>query len=132
MRICPRCDKNFSDTYSFCPDCNAELLSSAEQKEDLDLVVLCTVLDEAKAYIMRGFLESEGIPCQLENVSFHAEPAPVADLTQVRLWTLREDMARARILLEEREAIQICSACEAEVGAQDKACQNCGESLEDR
>ena len=132
MRICPRCDKNLSDTYSFCPDCNAELLSSAEQKEDLDLVVLCTVLDEAKAYIMRGFLESEGIPCQLENVSFHAEPAPVADLTQVRLWTLREDMARARILLEEREAIQICSACVAEVGAQDKACQNCGESLEDR
>ena len=92
-------------------------------------MVLCTVLNEAKAYIMRGFLESEGIPCQLENISFHAEPAPVADLMKVRLWTLREDMERARILLEERESIQICSICEAEVAGQDKVCPQCGEPL---
>lgn len=80
---------------------------------------------------MRGFLESEGIPCQLENISFHAEPAPVADLTKVRLWTLREDVERARTLLEERETIQICSVCEAKVEEQDKVCQHCGEPLED-
>ncbi len=132
MRICPRCDKKFFDKYSLCSDCNAELVSLAEQKEDLDLVVLCTVLNEAKAYIMRGFLESEGIPCQLENISFHAEPAPVADLTQVRLWTLREDMERASKLLEECETIQTCFACEVEVEEQDKVCPYCGESLEDR
>ena len=102
-RICPRCDEKFPDTYSLCRDCNVELVSSVEQKEAPDLVVLCTVLNEAKAYIMQGFLESEGIPCQLENISFHAEPAPVADLMKVRLWTLREDAGRARSLLEERE-----------------------------
>lgn len=95
-------------------------------------MVLCTVLNEAKAYIMRGFLESEGIPCQLENISFHAEPAPVADLMKVRLWTLREDVGRARKLLEERETIQICSVCEAEVAEEDKVCQQCGELLEER
>ena len=96
------------------------------------MVVLCTVLNEAKAYIMRGFLESEGIPCQLENISFHAEPAPVADLTKVRLWTLREDAERARQLLEEREAIQVCSVCETEVAEQDEVCPHCGERLEER
>jgi rubrerythrin len=101
-----------------------------EQSEAPDLVVLCTVLNEAKAYIMRGFLESEGIPCQLENISFHAEPAPVADLMKVRLWTLREDAERARSLLEERESIQLCSACETEVIAQDEVCPHCGERLE--
>ena len=56
MRICPRCDKKFPDTYSLCRDCNVELVLSVEQQEAPDLVVLCTVLNEAKAYIMQGFL----------------------------------------------------------------------------
>jgi len=103
MRVCPKCDEKFSDTSSDCPACHAEFVAVAEQDEAPDLVVLCTVLNEAKAYIMQGFLESEGIPCQLENISFHAEPAPVADLTKVRLWTLREDAEQARRLLEERD-----------------------------
>ena len=129
MRICPKCDEKFSDTSSSCPACNTEFVSSAEQEPDL--VVLCTVLNEAKAYIMQGFLESEGIPCQLENISFHAGPAPVADLTKVRLWTLREDAGRARSLLEERENIQLCSACGTEVVEQDEVCPHCGEQLEE-
>lgn len=101
------------------------------EKEAPDLVILCTVLNEAKAHIMRGFLESEGIPCQLENISFHAEPAPVADLMKVRLWTLKEDADEARRLLQERESIQVCSSCAKEVAAQDEACPHCGERLDE-
>ena len=93
--------------------------------------ILCTVLNEAKAHIMRGFLESEGIPCQLENISFHAEPAPVADLMKVRLWTLKEDADEARRLLQERESVQVCSGCANEVYAQDETCPHCGERLEE-
>ena len=131
MRICPKCDETFPATYSLCRDCNVELVSSVGQKEAPDLVMLCTVLNEAKAYIMQGFLESEDIPCQLENISFHAEPAPVADLMKVRLWTLREDAGRARSLLEEREIIQLCSVCGTEVVEQDEICPHCGERLEE-
>ena len=80
---------------------------------------------------MRGFLESEGIPCQLENISFHAEPAPVADLMKVRLWTLKEDAEQARRLLQERESVKVCSCCAKEVDAQDEICPHCGERLED-
>ena len=95
------------------------------------MVILCTVLNEAKAHIMRGFLESEGIPCQLENISFHAEPAPVADLMKVRLWTLKEDVDEARRLLQERESVQVCSGCAKEVYTQDEICPHCGERLEE-
>jgi len=130
MRVCPKCDEKFSNTSSSCPACNTEFILSVEQEEAPDLVVLCTVLNETKAYIMQGFLESEGIPCQLENISFHAEPAPVADLMKVRLWTLREDAERARSLLEERESIQLCSVCGTEVVEQDEVCPHCGERLE--
>lgn len=108
-----------------------ELTFSIEQEEAPDLVVLRTVLDEAKAHIMRGFLESEGIPCQLENISFHAEPAPVADLMKVRLWVLREDVEQGHRLLLERESVQICSACTIELDEQDEICPHCGEKLED-
>ncbi len=131
MRSCPKCEENFPDTHSLCPDCNVELVSEVAEKEAPDLVILCTVLNEAKAHIMRGFLENEGIPCQLENISFHAEPAPVADLMKVRLWTLREDAEQARQLLEERESLQICSVCETQVAEQDAVCPHCGEQLEE-
>ena len=95
------------------------------------MVILCTVLNEAKAHIMRGFLESEGIPCQLENISFHAEPAPVADLMKVRLWTLKEDAEQARRVLQERESVQVFSGCKKEEGSQDDICPHCGERLEE-
>jgi hypothetical protein len=80
---------------------------------------------------MRGFLESEGIPCQLENISFHAEPAPVADLIKVWLWTLKEDTDEARRLLQERESVQVSSGCVKEVDVQDEICPHCGERLEE-
>ena len=96
-----------------------------------ELVILCTVLDEVKARIMRGFLENEGIPCQLENISFHAEPAPVADLMKVRLWTLREDGEQALRLLAEVENIRVCSACVTQVDENVEVCPYCGERMEE-
>ena len=130
MKNCQKCNETFPDTHFRCPVCNIELELSTAQKGSPDLVILCTVLNEAKAHIMRGFLESEGIPCQLENISFHAEPAPVADLMKVRLWTLKEDADEARRLLQERESVQVCSSCAKEVYAQDETCPHCGERLE--
>ena len=86
MQSCTKCYEKFSKRYFLCSKCNVELILSKVKSPDL--VVLCTVLNEAKAYIMRGFLESERIPCQLENISFHAETVLVADLMKARLWTL--------------------------------------------
>ena len=131
MSNCPKCNETFLDTYFRCPVCNIELIPSTSQKKIPGLVILCRVLNEAKVHIMRGFLKSEGFPCQLENISFHAEPAPVADLMKVRLWTLKEDAEQARILLQEHESFQVCSGCVREVGAQDEICPHCGERLEE-
>jgi hypothetical protein len=96
MKNCSKCNETLLDINLGCPVCNIEFVLSTAQKEAPDLVILCAVLNEAKAHIMRGFLESEEIPCQLENISFHAEPAPVADLMKVRLWILKEDAGEAR------------------------------------
>ena len=48
---------------------------------------------------------------------------------KVRLWGKKEDVGRARKLLEERQDIQICSACETEVEIEDDVCSHCGEKL---
>lgn len=127
MVFCPECEEEFPDTTLACRSCNVELVSSLD--ESPELAVVCTILNEATAYIIRGFLESENIPCQLENISFHAGPAPVADLMKVRLWTKKEDVERARKLLEERRGIQVCSACETETTFEDEVCSHCGEKF---
>ena len=99
------------------------------EEEFPELAVICTILNEATAYIVRGFLENENIPCQLENISFFAGPAPVSDLMKVRLWAKKQDVKRARKLLEERQGIQVCSSCETEVNPEDEVCSHCGEKL---
>ena len=48
---------------------------------------------------------------------------------KVRLWAREEDVGRARKLLEERQGIQVCSACGAEVIPEDDVCSHCGEKL---
>ena len=127
--ICPECEEKYSDTITTCWDCNVKLVVSLNDVEFPKLAVLCTILNEATAHIIKGFLENVNIPCYLENVSFHAGPAPVADLMKIRIWSLKQDIGRARKLLAELEDIQICSSCEAEVSLLDEVCSNCQENL---
>ena len=129
MLFCPECEEKYSDTITTCWDCNVELVTSLKGVEFPELAIVCTILNESTAYIVKGFLENENIPCQLEIVSFHAGPAPVADLMKVRLWSKKKDVERARILLAELEHIQICSSCETEVNFPDEICSHCGEKL---
>ena len=110
--------------------CNPINCLSEETMEIEDLEIACTVLQEENAYILRGFLENEGIPCQLENVAFHAEPIPVAGLTKVRLWTKKSDAEKARQLIAAHEQFASCSSCGHVVLATDNACDFCGETLE--
>ena len=129
MLICPECEEKYSDAYTTCWDCNAELVASLNEAEFIELAVVCTIMNEATAYIIKGFLENENIPCQLENISFHASPTPVADLMKVRLWSKKQDIVRARKLLAELEDMRVCSSCETEVNFQDEICGNCNEKL---
>ena len=129
MLFCPECEEKYSDTITTCWDCNVELVASLKEAEFPELAIVCIILSESNAHIVKGFLENENIPCQLENVSFHAGPAPVADLMKVRLWSKKQDVTRARKLLAEVENIQVCSSCETEVNFQDEGCSHCNEKL---
>jgi formate dehydrogenase assembly factor FdhD len=58
---------------------------------------------EDEAELLRGFLENEGIPAQIENVKFHMEPVNFGTMGDIRVYVRKEDEARAMELLRKRE-----------------------------
>jgi len=128
MPFCPKCREEFRENFSVCLECNVALVETLEDEAEqaAELEVACTLTDEQTAHIIRGYLESEDIPCVLENATFHAAPAPETGLTQVRLWVQKADAPAARDLIAEHEQFNICSACGHIAAAADTSCDFCG------
>lgn len=133
MPFCPKCREEFRENFTVCLECNVALVETLENEADqvAELEVACNLTDEQVAHIIRGYLESEGIPCVLENVTFHAAPAPETGLTQARLWVQKTDAQAARNLIAEHEQFNICSACGHVAGADDTSCDFCGAEFKD-
>jgi len=58
--------------------------------------------DEAR--IIKGFLDAEGIPAQIENVKFSMEPINFGTMGDIRIYVSSEDEARAQQLMRQRNA----------------------------
>ena len=58
---------------------------------------------EDEASILRGFLEAEGIPAQIEDVKFKMEPINFGTMGDIRIYVSEADEARAHELLRERD-----------------------------
>ncbi len=58
---------------------------------------------EDEATLLRGFLENEGIPAQVENVKFSAEPINFGTMGDIRVYVPSEHEARAVELLRSRD-----------------------------
>lgn len=130
MPFCPECREEFRPEIKTCSACDVGLVDRLEAPGDPDLEVACTFLDEEAAFIVRGFLESEGLPCQLENLSFHATPALGGELTKVRLWVRKEDVETVRGLIDEHEQLNHCSSCGHVATGSDEVCDFCGEAFD--
>jgi hypothetical protein len=57
--------------------------------------------DEAR--IIKGFLEAEDIPAQIENVRFSMEPVNFGTMGDIRVYVAAEDEARAQQLMKQRD-----------------------------
>jgi len=65
-------------------------------------IASCGTVDEAN--LLRGFLEAEDIPAQIENVKFSMEPINFGTMGDIRIYVGEEDEAHALQLLKQREA----------------------------
>jgi hypothetical protein len=58
---------------------------------------------EDEASLLKGFLEAEGIPAQIENVKFNLEPINFGTMGDIRIYVPAEEEQRAVELLRSRE-----------------------------
>lgn len=65
-------------------------------------IASCGTADEAN--LLRGFLEAEDIPAQIENVKFSMEPINFGTMGDIRIYVPEEDEAHAQELLKKRQA----------------------------
>ncbi len=135
---CPACKAEYKDGIRECAECRVLLVAEPPQdvaraEDDGDNWRLAEEFtDEIQAQLAEGLLTENGIPCRLENVSFHSAPVPVsADMAQIRLWVGEDRLEEARAILAEAETEYRCSACGAVVTQEDTECPDCGEKLED-
>jgi hypothetical protein len=64
-------------------------------------IASCATIEEAN--LMKGFLDAEGIPAQIENVQAEILPANFGMLGDIRMYVSSQDEARAFDLLAKRE-----------------------------
>ena len=57
---------------------------------------------EDEALLVKGFLEGEGIPAQVENVKFEQAPINFGTMGDIRVYVGADDEARAQELLRKR------------------------------
>ncbi len=65
-------------------------------------VVLETSLQE-EAYLVQGFLESNGIPCIIEDLKFHELPVNFGPMSKLRLLVQQDRLQEGKDLIAERE-----------------------------
>ncbi|HJO05680.1 MAG TPA: hypothetical protein QGG47_17060 [Acidobacteriota bacterium] len=105
---CPNCRAEYRPSFKICADCGValELAGEADAPADpdtpADWTPLCTLSSESEAHLLQGYLESEGVPCSIESLVFHAEPFTFGPLAKVRIHVLSADRIRAERLLHDR------------------------------
>jgi len=70
----------------------------------VDWAQLKEISSEVEAEIVHGALENAGIPCEIENLKFHAEPVNFGPLSLLRIHVPADRLEEARQVLEELEA----------------------------
>ncbi|HVS15592.1 MAG TPA: DUF2007 domain-containing protein [Thermoanaerobaculia bacterium] len=66
-----------------------------------DWLELTVVTEDAEARLIEGWLENEGVECQLESLMFTQEPVQFGLLGGVRIHVRAADHGRATALLEQ-------------------------------
>ena len=109
MPHCPTCKTEFPADLTECPDDKTALVEelpfqTIASDDGTTWVEIASSGAEDEANLMRGFLEAEGIPAQIENVKFSMEPINFGTMGEVRVYVPAEQEQKALDLLRSREA----------------------------
>ncbi len=71
------------------------------ENEDWEVIMETSI--EEEAYLVQGFLQSNGIPCVMEDLKFHANPVNFGAMSNVRLLVPEDKLREGQRLLAEME-----------------------------
>ncbi len=80
-----------------------ELPYQTVEGEGMTWVQIASTGTQDEAVLLKGFLDAEGIPAQIENVKFSMEPINFGTMGDIRVYVAGEDERRAMELLKSRE-----------------------------
>lgn len=80
-----------------------ENVNTVTAEDGTTWVEIASTGTEDEATLLKGFLDAQGIPAQIENVKFRMEPINFGTLGDIRVYVGSEDEARALELLRSRE-----------------------------
>jgi len=110
MPYCPTCKQEWPEGQKECPKDHTALVdelpyqSVQSDPDGTTWVEIASTGVDDRARIIKGFLDTEGIPAQIENVKFSMEPINFGTMGDIRIYVRSVDEARAQELLRQREA----------------------------
>jgi translation elongation factor EF-1beta len=106
MPYCPSCKESVPEGNK-CPECGSKLVDElpfqAVPADGTTWVEIASFGTEDEANLLKGFLENEGIPAQVESVKFNMEPVTFGTMGDIRVYVTAEDETRAIDLIQQRE-----------------------------
>ncbi len=107
MLFCPSCKRVFESSSTECPDDHVQLVNDLPFQTidggEKTWVEIASVGRPTKAALIKGFLDSEGIDCQIESLKFSMEPVNFGSMGEIRIYVPADREAEAMELLRERE-----------------------------
>lgn len=78
-------------------------VNTIEAEDGTTWVEIASTGTEDEATLLKGFLDAQGIPAQIENVKFSMEPINFGTLGDIRVFVGTQDQERVMELLRSRE-----------------------------
>jgi hypothetical protein len=107
MAYCPTCKNSFGDDVTECPTDKVPLVDELPyqtiESENSTWVEIASAGTPDEAQLLQGFLQAEGIDCQIESLKFTMEPINFGTMGEIRIFVRAEDEAAAVALLQKRE-----------------------------
>jgi len=102
--ICPKCEYEYLDGITICPDCNGELISNEKFEGNLihpnDWVIVYSCANDLEADMLKTNLESAEIETLILNQNDHNFPV-IGDLTVIKVLVKKIDAQDALAIIND-------------------------------